>query len=303
MCHELPTGSGWCPGPLKLPAGRIVNNKVDRSVTENYNAGVRGHTSTACLEVAVFGLGEAGVAFAEDLVRAGARVAACDPLPRRVPAGVALAGGPAAALEHADVVLVLTTPSASLEVAQAARQHLRAGQVYADCNSTSPAVKRQAASLVEPSGALFADVALMAPVPGRGLRTPALASGPGAQAFADRLRPLGMPVDVLGPEVGAASSRKLVRSVFMKGLAAAVVEALAAARALGCEDEVYRDVCRTLEQADAGLVQRLVEGTHAHAARRADEMRAACDLLEELGVPPRVARAVVGWLEELAERG
>jgi 3-hydroxyisobutyrate dehydrogenase-like beta-hydroxyacid dehydrogenase len=270
---------------------------------ENYNAAVRAETSTASLEVALFGLGEAGSAVAEDLVRAGVRVVAWDPQPRRLPKGVALAREPLEAVAAAHVVLVLTTPRASLQVAEALRDHLRPGQVYADCNSTSPAVKRQAAAVVHPSGALFADVALMAPVPGRGLRTPAVVSGPGAEALAARLGPLGMPVQVVGPEVGAAAARKLVRSVFMKGLAAAVVEALAAARALGCEQEVYRDISRTLEEADGALLRRLVEGTRAHAARRVDEMRAACELLEELGVPPRVARASAAWLEELAEAG
>jgi len=254
----------------------------------------------ATLGVAVFGLGEAGSAVAEDLARAGVRVVGWDPEPKRVPEGVSLADGPRAAAAGAHVVLVLTTPSSALQVAEAAVSGLGPGQVYADCNSTAPAVKRRAAALVQPSGALFADVALMAPVPGRGIRTPALASGPGAQALADRLGPLGMPVRVLGPEVGLAAGRKLVRSVFMKGLAASALEALAAARALGCEAEVYEDIAKTLEQADAALLGRLVEGTHAHAARRADEMRAACELLEELGVAPRVAQACVGWLVELA---
>ncbi|MDR5709155.1 MAG: DUF1932 domain-containing protein [Armatimonadota bacterium] len=258
--------------------------------------------SATSLLVAVFGLGEAGGAVAEDLARAGARVVGWDPQPKRVPEGVALAKDPQAAVAGADVVLVLTTPAAALEVASAVGGQLRPGQVYADCNSTSPAVKRRAAALVELSGALFADVALMAPVPGRGIRTPALASGPGARALADRLAPLGMPVQILGPEVGSAASRKLVRSVFMKGLAASALEALAAARALGCEADVYEDISRTLEEADASLLRRLVEGTRRHAARRADEMRAACELLDELGIPGRVARACVAWLEELAER-
>lgn len=256
--------------------------------------------SLASLTVAVLGLGEAGSAVAEDLARAGVRVVGWDPQPKRLPEGVRLAEDPHAAVEDAEVILVLTTPSASLAVASAVGERLRPGQVYADCNSTSPAVKRQVARLLESSGALFADVALMAPVPGRGVRTPALASGPGAQALADRLAPLGMPVRVLGPEVGLAAARKLVRSVFTKGLAASVLEALVAARALGCEREVLEDISKTLEEADAALLHRLVEGTRQHAARRADEMRAACELLDELGVPARVARACVAWLEDLA---
>ncbi len=73
------------------------------------------------------------------------------------------------------------------------------------------------------------DVALMAPVPPRGLRTPMTASGPAAQEFAAAMRRHGAAVEVIDGPVGAAATRKLMRSVFYKGLATAVVEALAAA--------------------------------------------------------------------------
>lgn len=266
-----------------------------------YNAVVHPRVSVASLAVALYGLGEAGSALAEDLVRAGVRVTAWDPQPKSLPEGVTFAALPQGAAEGADMVFVLTSPAASLQVAETLRTSLRPGPLYADCNTTSPAVKRRAASLLEPSGALFADVALMAPVPGRDLRTPALVSGPGAELLAARLRPLGMPVDVLGPDVGLASGRKLVRSVFPKGMAAAVLEALRAARALGCEDELYADMARTLREADEAFLQRLVEATSRHARRRTDEMQATCELLEELSVPSRVARASLAWLRELAE--
>lgn len=279
----------------------MFTRKLTQSPPGKYNAAVQPRVSVASLAVAIYGLGEAGSALAEDLVRAGVRVTAWDPQPKSLPEEVILAALPQAAAEGADVVLVLTSPAASLHVAETLRTSLRPGQLYADCNTTSPAVKRRAASLVEPSGALFADVALMAPVPGRGLRTPALVSGPGAELLAACLRPLGMPVDVLGPEVGLAAGRKLVRSVFTKGMAAAVLEALRAARALGCEDEVYADMARTLREADEAFLQRLVEGTSRHARRRVEEMQAACELLEELSVPHRVARASLAWLRELAE--
>ncbi len=76
-------------------------------------------------------------------------------------------------------------------------------------------------------------MALLGPVPARGLRTPALASGDGAHAFADALGPLGMPVEVVSPTAGDAATLKLLRSVFMKGLAAAAIESTAGAEAAG----------------------------------------------------------------------
>jgi len=91
----------------------------------------------------------------------------------------------------------------------------------------------------------------------------------------------------------------LVRSVFAKGLAASVGEALAAAQRLGCEEWLYGEIERALTEADDALLRRLVEGSRQHAARRAEEMAAAVAMLDELEVPPRIAAAAEEWLRSL----
>ncbi|MCP9970849.1 hypothetical protein LUX57_41560 [Actinomadura madurae] len=105
------------------------------------------------------------------------------------------------------------------------------GAVWADLNTGSPGLKRELDGIARQGGVPFADVAIMAPVPGRGLRTPMLAAGDGAARVAALLGPLGARVEVMDAEAGAAAGRKLLRSVFFKGLAGSVVEALEAARA------------------------------------------------------------------------
>jgi 3-hydroxyisobutyrate dehydrogenase-like beta-hydroxyacid dehydrogenase len=250
------------------------------------------------LTVAVLGLGEAGSAIATDIGAAGARVVGFDPRPE-AGQGIARAESLEQAVAGADVVLSVNSAEAALPAARSALEALRSGQLFADLNSAGAPLKQELAALIEPSGALFADVALMAPVPGRGLRTPALVSGPGAEMFADRLGALGMPVEVVGGEPGQAAVRKLLRSVFMKGLAAAAIEALSAAAAAGCEDWLREEIARALTDADAALLERLETGTRKHAARRAHEVEDASALLHELGVEPRVSEASAGWLKQL----
>jgi len=143
-------------------------------------------------------------------------------------------------------------------------------------------------------------VALLGPVPGHGLRTPALVSGPGAERFEHLLGGLGMPVTVVGEMPGEASARKLVRSVFAKGLAASIGESLAAAERLGCERWLHAELERTLTEADAALLQRMNDGSRVHAARRSEEMAAAVAMLDDLGVQPRIAAATEQWLRSLA---
>jgi 3-hydroxyisobutyrate dehydrogenase-like beta-hydroxyacid dehydrogenase len=200
-------------------------------------------------------------------------------------------------------VLSVNAASAALAAARECAVALSGGQLYADLNTTGAAVKIAVGEVVAGSGARFADVALLAPVPQRGIETPALASGPGAEDFARMFGALGMPVEVLSLEAGDAAQRKLLRSVFMKGLAAAIVESLEAAGAAGCEDWLRANIASTLESADAALVDRLVDGSRRHAARRAEEMAAACELLRELGVEPRVAAGAAAQLVELERAG
>ena len=93
-----------------------------------------------------------------------------------------------------------------------------------------------------------------------------------------------------GP-AGFAASKKLLRSVFYKGMAAAVVEALDAARAAGDEPWLREHIAAELAAADTATIERIIDGTRRHAVRRAAEMEAAADMLTELGVPPLMADA------------
>jgi 3-hydroxyisobutyrate dehydrogenase-like beta-hydroxyacid dehydrogenase len=141
----------------------------------------------------------------------------------------------------------------------------------------------------------------MAPVPGRGLRVPMLATGTAAAEAAQVLNGFGAAVEVMPGEAGLAAERKLLRSVFFKGMSAAVVEALRAARAAGCEDWLRKLVTDELTAADASTVDRLVTGSHTHAVRRTAEMAAAAEMLGELGVRADVASAARDQLAALAK--
>jgi 3-hydroxyisobutyrate dehydrogenase-like beta-hydroxyacid dehydrogenase len=249
--------------------------------------------------VAVLGLGEAGSAIARDLAAAGARVRGFDPV-QPAPEGVEAAPDATAAAAGTEIVLSATSASAALEVAETVVPVLGQDALLADLNTSAPALKRAIAEVAGAGGVRFADVALLRGVPGLGVRTPALVSGTGAEEFAATFRRFGMPVTEVGTEAGTAAARKLARSVFMKGLAAALGEALAAGDRLGCEEWLRADIEATLVDADGRLLDRLMEGSRMHAVRRVEEMSSAVAMLEELGVEPRVSAASEAWLRSLA---
>ena len=160
--------------------------------------------------------------------------------------------------------------------AERALPALGPGVVYADANTAPAGHKLRLADLAEQAGVPFADIAIMAPVPPRGLRTPMLASGPAAAAAAGLLNRHGASVCVLPGPASTAATRKLLRSVFYQGMAAAVVEVLRAARAAGQEDWLREHIAAELAAADEATAQRLEHGSCQHAARRAHEMAATC---------------------------
>jgi len=249
--------------------------------------------------IAVLGLGEAGGLISAGLVEAGARVRGYDP---RVgaPPGVQQCGSDAEACEGAALVLSVNSAADAPDALAEGLPGCDPGTLWADLNTASPAEKL---SLEKAAGGRVRviDVALMSPVPGHGLFTPMTASGPAAADYAAVLRPLGAKVDVLDGPVGSAATHKLLRSVFYKGLAAAVLEATAAARAAGLSDWLRGNITEELIRADAATLQRLLTGSKTHAVRRIHEMEAAERLLGDLGVPARVTRASRDWLADLAD--
>jgi 3-hydroxyisobutyrate dehydrogenase-like beta-hydroxyacid dehydrogenase len=257
-------------------------------------------TSSQRLVIAVLGLGEAGSRIAADLTAAGAVVRGFDPRVAAGP-GITECADDAEASRGADVVLALTSGHEAKETLTLALPGVSRGAIYADLNTASAGLKADLAGLAATARIGFADVALMSPVPGNGLRTPMLVSGPAAAQYARALGRLGATVEVLPGPAGAASARKLVRSVFYKGLAASVIESLRAARAAGCEDWIRDNIRHEMEGLGAAALERLEQGSVRHARRRAEEMAASADLLRELGVPPRIAIASEQWLRELLD--
>jgi 3-hydroxyisobutyrate dehydrogenase-like beta-hydroxyacid dehydrogenase len=239
----------------------------------------------------VYGLGEAGSLIAAALAAAGLRVIGFDPKPVATPAGVTRSDDPGIAATEADVLLGITAAVDSAAALGQAIGHAGPGSLYADLSTSRAQQMAELAARSEAAGVAFVDVALVATVPGKGLATPALAAGSGAERFCEIFVPLGMPVVAVSEQAGGASARKLLRSVVMKGLAALLDEALAGADAMGSREWLWANIVAEVAAADEELLVRLMEGSERHAVRRRDEMAAAAEQLEDLGVDATMTRA------------
>ena len=261
--------------------------------------------STVC---GFLGFGEVASRFAQRLRERGARVLAYDVLLDR-PGGrdtlVARAAGQppellplADVIAFCDVLLSTVTTDVALDVAKKCVPLLRTAQLYVDLNAGSPSVKRETASVIAPSGADFVEGAILSAIGVAGADAKILLCGARAEDVTAILSRRGLNVHAYGSEIGKASSFKMLRSVFSKGLEALLIECLLAARHAGVEQALWQEIVATIDAAPFDAIAGNWVRTHATAhARRCHEMRQVADVLREMHVDAPMTAATVALFE------
>lgn len=268
------------------------------------------------LKIAIIGFGEAGQHIGAGLkAQDGAALTVWDILFADADKGASLrakadelglspARDAAEALAGADVVLSAVTTDQSLVAAEQLAPHLPAGVLYLDLNSTSPGKKQKVAKVVEDAGAHMIEAAVMDMVPPHGHKVAMLLAGSRAREAVEKLTPLGMRLEALDGGIGSASTIKMCRSVFMKGLSAILMECLVAADKAGAREAVLSSIGKTYPGVDwEGIAARTLSGLSLHAGRRAGEMEEVAITLRELNVAPYTAEATAKRLQHCADLG
>lgn len=224
------------------------------------------------------------------------------PRERAARAGVQLHEDRAPALSGAKAVFCLVTADQAEKAAEECAALLPEGAFWFDGNSCSPGAKRRAAATIEAAGGRYVDVAIMAPVYPKMHRVPLLIAGPHAEDAAPLLADLDMNARIMGPNVGDASTIKMLRSVMIKGMEALSAECFLAARRAGIEDKVLASLSASnpeIDWSERGAYN--LERMMVHGRRRAAEMREVAITVEELGLPNGLAAATVDWQQKIGE--
>jgi 3-hydroxyisobutyrate dehydrogenase-like beta-hydroxyacid dehydrogenase len=194
----------------------------------------------------------------------------------------------------ASVGYVLSTNAAdvALGVAEQCAPLLCGGQVYLDLNSTSPQVKRRIGRAVAPSGASFVEGAILDAVGAAGAGAQILLGGPHAAGVAGTLCDLGLNAAAFSDQIGLASTLKMLRSVFSKGVEALLIECLVAARRAGLQDALWEALTETMRGASFETQADNWVRTHASAyERRYHEMIQVEETVRDLGLEPVMTAA------------
>jgi CelD/BcsL family acetyltransferase involved in cellulose biosynthesis/3-hydroxyisobutyrate dehydrogenase-like beta-hydroxyacid dehydrogenase len=209
-----------------------------------------------------------------------------------------------AAVAGADVVVAAVPASAAVKIASDCGPYLERSALYVDPTPLLPEAKQECAVLLAERGAAYVDAAVVGTVAADGYRVPILACGPGARRWQDAATELGLNVSVIDAPPGGASLVKLLRSVYMKGRDALILEMLVAASRYGVEDAVVESVNGSGEVVPfPALAERVMCALAVHAERRAEELESSAAVLEEVDVAPLVTRAGADRLRWLAELG
>lgn len=265
--------------------------------------------------IAFVGFGEAGQAFAAGLMSQspGLVISAYDILTddpataeskRADYARTGVEGLDSTLAIQADVIFSTVTAEAALTAARSVSTAGLGGALFFDCNSCAPATKRQAAQVIDAAGGRYVDTAVMAPVHPARHRTAMLVSGEHSQAARRTLDALGMNARIAEGPVGTASTRKMVRSVMIKGMEALTLECFLAARRAGVETEVLASLEKSFP--DFGWERQggyNLERAMTHGLRRAAEMREVAKTVADLGLPSDMAAATALWQQRVGELG
>jgi len=254
--------------------------------------------------VGFIGFGEAGSTIAGGLAAAGVErilafdIASTDPRlgpaihDRARRAGATIVESPAALASASEIVFSTVTSSSALDAANQNAPFLDPRHIYADLNSVSPALKQEIGRLVGAAGARFVEIAVMAPVLPYGHRVPMLLGGPAAEAFAERMKPFGMRVEVLSAAVGTAAAVKMCRSIVVKGLEALMCECVISASRYDAAAHVFASLNESFPGIDwRTLADYMVGRVVVHGERRAREMEEVAETLRAIGVEPIMAEA------------
>ncbi|MDO8750572.1 MAG: NAD(P)-binding domain-containing protein [Dehalococcoidia bacterium] len=212
---------------------------------------------------------------------------------------------------RSDVIFSVVVPSNALAVAREAAAYIQERHFYVDMNSCSPAIKQEAAALIQPSGATYVDGIIardqgeqsgMLHVTVALHRVHILMASEGGEAFKRLMDPYRMDIVLTGGGPGTVAMAKMIRSILTKGRRALLWEAAIAAWKSGVDVEaLQKDVFPPFEVNLPKFLQQVphIESFWSvlHNARRSQEALEVAETLKSLGVEPIMAIAASARLD------
>jgi len=219
-------------------------------------------------------------------------------------AGVTLVNTLAELAAGSDLIMSAVTAASTLDVVQRTAPHLTLRHMFVDMNSASPEVKERAAEMCGARGATFVDCVILGGPSMLKHHVLLWTSAPGAAEFARVMNKYHMQIRVIDGPAGAAARIKLLRSILMKSLEAALWETALAAHKAGLDDVVREVAFEWMDTMKFSFfANRLICTGALHDRRRVEELDEVVGMVRKLGMEPMVAEAARRRLAGIAALG
>lgn len=217
----------------------------------------------------------------------------------------ACAGRKAASAEEvcrgADIVISGTPSNFAYAAAESAAPGAHEGMIFMDVSTATPKDKKRISELMERSGALFVDGAMMGALLKDKHQVPMLLCGSGAAQLKEKMDPYHMRLTLVEGEPGTATSIKFIRSITAKGLSCLLIESFQAAKKFGVMDTIQDSFLDSFGPGFQKIMDGYISGAVLHAARREHEMENVVDFLKSEGLPYTMAdttREKLKWIND-----
>lgn len=207
-------------------------------------------------------------------------------------------------VEQTDIILSLSSPEASLELAKntvSCLKNTNNHPIYIDLNSNTPEIALSIENLFSSINIRFINGAVMGASKDIPDNATLIVSGMYRNLFIDQFSEFFKVKDA-GDKTEAASAYKLLFSMVNKGMNALFFETMTAAAHFGILDELNE----SLKEFLPGTYQDLVKTTPTypqHIFRRIDEMKGLTEMLKNENLPNMVASGIAGTFERVYESG
>lgn len=200
-----------------------------------------------------------------------------------------------------DVILSILNPAAAMENARAVAAAIQKSNrkiIFVDCNAVAPGTAQEIALIITAAGGDCIDAGIIGPPPRNGASMRCYVSG----SKAARLLPLSCPgidVRVMSDRIGDASAIKMCYASYTKGALALGVEMLAAARRLGVDAALDRELLESSAENRQWILSR-TRVMPPKAYRWVPEMLEIAKTFKDAGMTPRILQGAADMYEMIA---
>lgn len=217
-------------------------------------------------------------------------------------AGIGDSGSLAALLTSTDLVLSIVDPGSAMALAKEAAAimpTLAARPLFVDCNALAPQTKRKMHALVTAGGGRFLDAGIIGPPPRGTGKIHFYVAGPGAGELGV-LEHETISVRIVSERIGDAAAVKMCYGGITKGTVALLTELLVAARRLGVEDVLDKEL-RESQSVIREWILRWLPTVPPKAYRWVPETREIAATFEAVGLTPLMLEGAAAMYVDIAQ--